>query len=97
MGERAFRLPSHDAIGRIAELRPDLLNMLVAYFVMEWQEVRMGDPPHGFDQAGAPSLVPNYAEYWGPDMCVYYLMREPQYRTKNDPGFFQLWLDEEFA
>jgi len=97
MGDRAFKMPSHEAIGRIAEIRPDLLNMLVAYFVMEWQEVRMGNPPHGIDQAGAACVVPDYTEYWGTDMCVYYLHRSPECRTRTDPGYLQTWLDREFG
>ncbi len=86
--------PSREAIGRIAENQPGLLSLLVAYFVLEWQEVRIGNPPHGIDQCGEAAIVPDYVYMWGLDACVHYLLRSPVHRGADDPGFISAWLEE---
>jgi len=84
--------PSKEAIGRIAENQPGLLNLLCAYFVFEWQEVRIGSPSHGFDQAGVRAVVPDYVDMWGVDAVVHYLLQCPSKRDSSGPGFVSEWL-----
>lgn len=86
--------PNKAAIGRIAENQPDLLNLLVAYFVMEWQEVRIGNPAHGIDQTGDACQIPDYVAAWGVDACVHYLLRSPLKRRLGEPGYVTEWLRE---
>ena len=96
--------PSKAAIGRIAENQPQLLNLLVAYFVFEWRSVRMGSPPHGIDQMGVTAMVPNYVDMWtdchdgirrdGVDVAVALLMRCPSSRLANEAGYLSGWLAE---
>ena len=96
--------PSKAAIGRIAENQPQLLNLLVAYFVFEWRSVRMGDPAHGIDQTGITAVIPNYVEMWsdchdgirrsGIDTAVALLLVCPDSRTANEPGYLSGWLEE---
>lgn len=99
MAQRTKR-PTRAQIARIAEKQPALLNLLVAYFVMEWQTVRIGNPPHGVDQCGITCLVPDYCHIWqtemvsGIDECVYYLNKSPEKRDIDGPGYISTWLDE---
>jgi len=86
--------PTREAIGRISENQPGLLNLLVAYFVLEWQEVRIGNPSHGLDQMGDACIVPDYVGMWGVDACVHYLLRSPETRASNEEGYLSFWLDE---
>lgn len=92
--------PSKRAIGQIAENQPEMLNLLVAYFVFEWKAVRVGTPPHGVDQNGTTCLIPNYVDMWtdqfegidGVNEAVYYLLRSPKKRAMDAPGFITTWL-----
>lgn len=90
--------PTRAQIARIAENQPGLLNLLVAYFVLEWQEVRIGNPAHGIDQDGKARVVPDYVTMWrgefsdGVDVCAHYLMRCPARRQPDGPGFLSEWL-----
>lgn len=86
--------PTAREIGRIAENQPGLLNLLVAYFVMEWQSVRIGNPPHGVDQMGTTCIVPEYTEMWGVNACVHFLLRSPLVREPKGPGYISRWLSE---
>jgi len=86
--------PSTGQIGRIAENQPSLLNLLVAYFVFEWQEVRMGSPSHGVDQVGDNAVIPNFVDMWGIDRCVHYLLQAPESRDGDGDGFLSIWLRE---
>lgn len=100
MAQVRIKRPSKAAIGRIAENQPHLLNLLIAYFVFEWQAVRIGTPPHGIDQTGTACHVPDYITMWsdpwsgadGTDMAVYYLLRSPESRLMDDPGFISDFL-----
>jgi hypothetical protein len=86
--------PTKYQIGRIAETRPELLNALVAYFVMEWRGIVMAKPPHGKDQTGLASMIPDYVRWWGVDRCVHYLLRSPKNRTVKTRGYLSEWLEE---
>lgn len=106
MSSRSIDRPDRAALGRIAENQPGLLNLLLAYFVFEWQEVRIGTPPHGIDQTGEACLVPDYISAWeemGTDDCpvdgvsaaVHYLLQAPARRDAGEPGFVSVWLKAE--
>jgi len=86
--------PSKEQIGRFAENQPGLLNLLCAYFVFEWQEVRIGNPSHGFDQTGVRAVVPDYVEMFGVDAVVHYLLQAPLKRGADGPGYVTDWLRE---
>lgn len=86
--------PSKEALGRIAETRPELLNLLVAYFVFEWRSVKLGAIPHGEDQTGKTRLVPHYVTHWGVDACIHYLLQSPGRRDSTAPGLISVWLEE---
>jgi hypothetical protein len=94
--------PSKKALGRLAENQPGLLNLLVAYFVFEWQSVRIGNPPHGVDQTGKTCVIPDYVVMWtdvftgadGVDAAISYLLRAPARRAPNEAGFITEWLIE---
>lgn len=76
-------------------MRPDFLNVLVAFFVLEWRSVSpLTVPHHGIDQTGAARVIPNYVRSWGVDACVYYLLRCPPRRSEDDPGYLNGWLEE---
>lgn len=102
MSQLRHKRPSKHKIGQIAENQPELLNLLIAYFVFEWKAVRIGTPPHGVDQNGIDCHVPDYIEMWtdrfagtsGIDMAVYYLLRCPEYRKMDDPGYVSEFLAE---
>lgn len=93
-------LPCRADLARIAENSPGFLNLLLAYFVFEWQEVRMGSPAHGIDQTGLACHVPDYVGMWtdaetdGVSAALHYLLRSPQKRAQGEPGFVSLWLAE---
>jgi hypothetical protein len=86
--------PTRGQIGRIAENQPSLLNLLVAYFVFEWQEVRAGSPSHGIDQIGETAVIPDFVGSWGVDSCVHYLLLAPSRRDADGPGYLSEWLKE---
>ena len=92
--------PSKRTIGRIAENQPELLNLLVAYFVFEWRSVRLGNPPHGTDQTGMTCLIPNYIRMWtdfdtnGINVAVHLLLRCPESRGMDEPGLLSEFLAE---
>lgn len=78
--------PDDAKLGQIAERQPELLNLLVAYFVMEWQQVSTGRPPHGRDSYGITQVIPNYVARWGIDRCVHYIRKCPTVRAPDGPG-----------
>lgn len=78
----------------IAERQPELLNVLVAYFVFEWRSVINQQVPHGIDQTGAACRLPNYVKMWGVDACVHYLLQCPEKRTSVGRGFLSEWLKD---
>ena len=86
--------PGPAELERIAELQPDLLNVLVAYFVMEWRKVQLTDPPHGRDREGKVCVVPDYVQRWGVDTCLRCLLQAPMSREANEPGFLTRWLEK---
>lgn len=85
--------PTKAQLGRIAENKPELLNILVAYFVMEWKSVSLTSIPHGQDQTGKVR-APNYVELWGVDACIHYLLLAPKSRGSKGPGYISMWLEE---
>jgi hypothetical protein len=85
--------PTKDELGRIAERQPELLNVLVAYFVMEWRTVEMGAIPSGTDQTGTRRVVPNYTRMLGIDECMHYLLQAPRLRGSDGPGLLTDWLE----
>jgi len=91
-------LPTKVSIGKIAENQPQLLNLLLAYFVFEWRQVRAGNPSHGIDQLGVSKLIPDYVEMWtdserdGVDTAVHLLLNCPKGRTIDEPGYLSEWL-----
>jgi hypothetical protein len=87
-------MPSRADLERIAVNQPDLLNVLVAYFVMEWKSVVMNYPPHGVDQTGKTRVVPDYVTMWGIDEVIWQLAQSPPQRYQNEPGRISRWLDE---
>lgn len=89
---RQAKQPSRAHIERIAARQPELLNLLVAYFVMEWQQVTNGEVQHGVDQVGVACLVPNYVGMWGVEECVNMLRVAPQKRAPTGPGLLSTWL-----
>lgn len=86
--------PSPAVIGRIAEYQPELLNVLLAYFVFEWRAVLLGVPAHGVDQIGNADIVPDYVGTWpdGVNQAVHYLLRAPLRRKAAEPGYISEWL-----
>lgn len=94
--------PSKEALGKIAENQPDLLNLLVAYFIFEWKAVRIGTPAHGVDQTGMACHIPDYIGMWtdrwsganGIDVAVHFLLRSPRFRKMDDPGYVSEFLAE---
>lgn len=86
--------PTAAQIGRVAEETPAVLNLLVAYFVVEWQEVRVGSPSHGLDQCGDAAVIPDFVGMWGVDRCVHYLLAAPERRDGDGDGFLSCWLRE---
>lgn len=84
--------PTKEELGRIAERQPELLNMLVAYFVFEWRSVLNQQVPTGIDQTGVACRVPDYVRMWGVDQCLHYLLQCPEERTSSSPGFLSEWL-----
>lgn len=79
---------------QIATNRPRLLNLLVAYFVMEWQQVRNGATPHGVDQTGVTCVIPDYVGMWGVDECVALIKDAPATRDAGEPGLLSQWATE---
>lgn len=96
----SIKRPPKKAIGRIAENQPKLLNLLLAYFVFEWQSVRVSNrQAHGVDQTGMPAEVPDYIQMWtdpwgrnGVDTAVHLLLASPKQRTPTGPGYISEWL-----
>ena len=94
--------PSKRALGKIAENQPGLLNLLLAYFVFEWKSVRIGNPPHGVDQTGLTCVIPDYVSMWtdewscadGVNTAVHLLLKAPEKRTPDGPGYVSSWLEE---
>ena len=90
--------PSKADLGRIAERQPELLNLLVAYFVFEWRVVKLGRPALGNDQTGCRCLIPNYIGMWtddardGIDVAVHYLLLSPKMRRRAGPGYLTEFL-----
>ena len=92
--------PTAAQLGQIAENQPELLNLLVAYFVFEWQHVRSGSPPHGVDQLGISRHVPDYIGMWtdrhtgrsGIDNAVNLLLQCPPSREPAGPGYLDGWM-----
>ena len=99
------RRPSAAAIGRLAENNPQMLNLLVAFFVFEWRSVTMGRVPHGVDQTGMTCHVPDYITMWtdahdgilrnGIDVAVSLLLAAPKSRKMDGPGLLSMrpWED----
>lgn len=91
--------PSKEELGRIAERQPELLNLLVAYFVFEWRVVKVGRPAIGTDQLGNRCLIPNYIGMWtdetrdGIDVAIHYLLRSPKTRRRSGPGYVTGFLE----
>lgn len=88
--------PSAAELAQLADNRPDLLNVLVAYFVLEWQGVTIdrGQQPHGTDQDGKARRVPDYCKLWGTDCCLHLLLRSPEERAPDGPGYATFFCDE---
>lgn len=91
---KSVRRPSKREIGRIAERQPELLNLLVAYFVFEWQAVRVGVPSHGLDQLRQARMIPDYVDMWSLNRVVHYLLRCPPTREARGSGFISDWLSK---
>lgn len=89
-----IRKPTPSELERIAAKQPALLNLLVAYFVMEWQHVGFGQPPHGKDQMGEIRLIPNFVALWGSEACLRALLEAPEQRQSTEPGYLSEWLEE---
>lgn len=97
---RSITMPTKKELGQIAQNQPELLNLLVAYFVFEWRAVRMGDPSHGVDQVGMACQIPDYIRMWsdkhsarsGVDNAIHLLLRSPRTREPDGPGFLSEWL-----
>lgn len=93
-------MPTKEKLGQIAQNQPELLNLLVAYFVFEWKAVRVGSPSHGVDQVGVACQVPDYVSMWsgrhpdrsGVDNAIHLLLRSPRTREPDGPGFLSEWL-----
>lgn len=94
--------PTRHVLGKIAENQPELLNLLVAYFVFEWRLVRRGTPPHGVDQMGVTCHIPDYIGMWtdrhvprsGIDNAVSLLLACPETREPDGPGYLSEWLQD---
>ncbi len=92
--------PTRHTLGKLAENQPELLNMLVAYFVFEWKNVRRGSPNHGIDQMGVARHIPNYIEMWsdrhtrrdGISNAVSLLLECPATRGSDGPGLLDKWM-----
>lgn len=80
------RMPTRWQLGKLAEERPHVLNVLVAFFCFEWRGIFTGAPLHGLDQLGEARKVPNYVSRWGLDATIHYLLRAPQRRDPEGPG-----------
>lgn len=91
-----FHKPNRASIGRLAERQPDLLNPLVAFFVMGWQRVNTQNL-HGVDQVGSVRLIPDYVARLGLDECVHWLLEAPPERDDAALDFIDLWAEETFA
>ncbi len=97
-----YKRPTAEQLGKLAENQPELLNLLVAYFVFEWRNVRMGNPPHGVDQTGVTCHIPNYIGMWtdrhtgrcGVSNAVSLLLQCPPAREPGGPGYLSEWLKE---
>ena len=91
--------PTKSAIGRIAENQPELLNLLVAFFVFEWRVLSVKRPELGKDQTRMLRLVPDYVGMWtdcdndGVDAAVHYLLLSPARRKVDGPGYVSEFLD----
>ncbi len=91
--------PSKEALGKIAENQPELLNLLVAYFIFEWRVLSMKRPAIGKDQLRVLRLVPDYVGMWtdvdrdGVDVAMHYLLRSPERRSVDGPGYVTEFLD----
>ena len=93
MAEQQLHRPTRAEVARIAENQPELLNLIVAYFVMEWQGVRFSvDRSYGWDQMGKRRLVPDYVAAWGLDAVVDAVNKSPLKRNHNDIGYMTMWL-----
>lgn len=86
-------LPQPADIEKLAAHKPHLINALVAYFVLEWQQITVTDPMHGLDQMGDSCLVPDYVGMWGLDECLNALKHAPTHRDRTEPGAITRWLD----
>ena len=64
----------------------------MAYFVLEWKEVKLMDPMHGLDQMGDACLVPDYVGMIGMDACLNALASAPRERSAGEPGALSTWL-----
>lgn len=95
-----YNRPTRRTLGKMAENQPELLNLLVAYFVFEWQSVRTGSPPHGVDQMGVTRHIPDYIEAWtdqhtgrcGISNAVSLLLQCPAAREPSGPGYLEKWM-----
>ena len=94
------RRPTAKQLGRLAENQPELLNLLVAYFVFEWQDVHPGNPPHGVDQMGVARHIPDYIGMWsdrqagrcGVGNAINLLRQCPAVRDSKGPGYLEKWM-----
>lgn len=93
-------MPSKKQLAKIAANQPELLNLLVAYFVFEWQAAKVGNPPHGVDQVGVSHHIPDYIGMWtdrhtgrcGIANAMSLLLACPQSREANGPGYLEGWM-----
>ncbi len=100
MATAVKKMPSKEKLGQIAQNQPELLNILVAYFVFEWKSCRPGNPSHGVDQCGKTRQVPDYIDMWsdrhtgrsGVDNALHILLQCPSTREPDGPGFLSEWL-----
>ncbi len=87
--------PDREQLVQLAKKRPDIINALVAYFVWEWQEIKLdaGDI-HGRDQMGVVCHIPNYAGDWGVNQCLFELYCSPHSRSSEGPAGITVWLNQ---
>lgn len=89
------RQPDPAELERVAHNRPDLINAFVAYFVFEWQSVKLrGKLMSGRDQVGIVRLVPDYVASTSVDECLNALLCSPRAREHTGPGGISRWLTE---